>query len=107
MILYQNFLLIMIFSFEHLTSVLKFTKGDHTLLIQIYVDEIIFGSTNPKLCKKFDKLVQDKFEMSIMSEMTFFLGLQVKQLDIDIFISQMKYTKELLKKFGWKHVLQQ
>ena len=68
--------------------------------MQIYVDDIIFGSTDPKLCEKFSRLMQDKFEMSMMGELSFFLGLQVRQLSDDIFINQAKYTKELLKKFG-------
>nr|GEW13025.1 putative ribonuclease H-like domain-containing protein [Tanacetum cinerariifolium] len=53
-------------------------KGD-ILLVQIYVDDIIFGSTNKDLCKAFEKLMKDKFQMSSMGELTFFLGLQVKQ----------------------------
>ncbi|KAK6149303.1 hypothetical protein DH2020_016828 [Rehmannia glutinosa] len=70
------------------------------LLVQIYVDDIIFGSTNKELCDKFSNLMQGKFEMSMMGEMTFFLGLQVKQLKDGTFISQTKYTRDLMKKFG-------
>ena len=79
-----------------------FTKSlNHDILIvQVYVDDIIFGSTNENLCKDFSKLMQGEFEMSMMGEMTFFLGLQVKQTKEGIFISQAKYTKELLKKYG-------
>ncbi|KAK6131949.1 hypothetical protein DH2020_034310 [Rehmannia glutinosa] len=89
-----------------------FTKGkvDRTLfriqdkksilLVQIYVDDIIFGSTNKELCEKFSNLMQSKFEMSMMGELTFFLGLQVKQLKDGTFISQTKYTRDLMKKFG-------
>ncbi|KZV46985.1 hypothetical protein F511_15782 [Dorcoceras hygrometricum] len=84
-------------------TLFKFVKDDHVLLVQIYVDDIIFGSSNPKLCKKFSKLMQDKFEMSMMGELTFFLGLQVRQLENGIFINQAKYTKELLKKFGMEN----
>ncbi|KAK6150461.1 hypothetical protein DH2020_015393 [Rehmannia glutinosa] len=88
-----------------------FTKGkvDRTLfliqdkksilLVQIYVDDIIFGSTNKELCEKFSNLMQSKFEMSMMGELTFFLGLQVKQLKDGTFISQIKYTRDLMKKF--------
>lgn len=84
-------------------TLFKFVKDDHILLVQIYVDDIIFGSTNPKLCEKFSKIMQEKFEMSMMGELTFFLGLQVKQLEKGIFINQSKYTRELIKKFGMEN----
>nr|GEV71883.1 hypothetical protein [Tanacetum cinerariifolium] len=74
-------------------------KGD-ILLVQIYVDDIIFGATNKDLCKSFKKLMKDKFWMSSMGELTFFLGLQVKQKKYGIFISQDKYIAEILRKFG-------
>nr|GFA81810.1 copia protein [Tanacetum cinerariifolium] len=74
-------------------------KGD-ILLVQIYVDDIIFGLTNKDLCKAFDKLMKDKFQMSLMRELIFFLGLQVKQKKDGIFISQDKYLVEILRKFG-------
>nr|GEV52911.1 hypothetical protein [Tanacetum cinerariifolium] len=74
-------------------------KGD-ILLVQIYVDDIIFGSTNKDLCKAFEKLMKDKFQMSSMGELTFFLGLQVKQKKDRIFISHGKYVAEILRKFG-------
>nr|GFA36537.1 hypothetical protein [Tanacetum cinerariifolium] len=67
---------------------------------KIYVDDIIFGSTNKDLCKDFEKLMKDKFQMSSMGELTFFLGLQVKQKKDDIFISQYKYVVKILRKFG-------
>ena len=75
-------------------------KGNDLLLVQIYVDDIIFGSTNDNLCKKFSKLMQSRYQMSMMGEMSYFLGLQVKQTDDGIFINQSKYTKNLLKKFN-------
>ena len=75
-------------------------NGKDLLLVQIYVDDIIFGSTNDKLCKKFSKLMQSRYQMSMMGEMSYFLGLQVKQTDDGIFINQSKYTKNLLKKFN-------
>nr|GFA96288.1 uncharacterized mitochondrial protein AtMg00810-like [Tanacetum cinerariifolium] len=59
-----------------------------------------FGSTNKDLCKAFEKLMKDKFQMSSMGELTFFLGLQVKQKPDWIFISQDKYVTEILRKFG-------
>nr|GEX41361.1 putative ribonuclease H-like domain-containing protein [Tanacetum cinerariifolium] len=64
------------------------------------VDDIIFGSTNKDLCKAFEKLMKDMFQMSSMGELTFFLGLQVKQKQVGIFISQDKYVAEILRKFG-------
>nr|GFA13201.1 hypothetical protein [Tanacetum cinerariifolium] len=74
-------------------------KGD-ILLVQIYVDDIIFGSTNKHLCKAFKKLMKYKFQMSSMGEITFFLGLQVKQKKDGIFISKDKYVAKILRKFG-------
>nr|GEW77198.1 uncharacterized mitochondrial protein AtMg00810-like [Tanacetum cinerariifolium] len=78
-------------------------KGD-ILLVQVYVDNIIFGSTNKELCKAFEKLIKDKFQMSSIGELTFFLELQVKQKDDGIFISQDKYIAEILRKFGFTDV---
>ena len=70
------------------------------LLVQVYVDDIIFGSTNDNLCKRYAKLMQSKFEMSLMGELKYFLGLQVGQRLDGIFICQSKYLKELLKKYN-------
>nr|GEV75945.1 putative ribonuclease H-like domain-containing protein [Tanacetum cinerariifolium] len=81
------------------TLFIKKQKGD-IFLVQVYVDDIIFGSNNKELCKAFEKLTKDKFQMSSMGELTFFLGLQVKKKDNRIFISQDKYVAEILRKFG-------
>nr|GEU32505.1 uncharacterized mitochondrial protein AtMg00810-like [Tanacetum cinerariifolium] len=81
------------------TLFIKKQKG-HILLVQIYVDDIIFGATNKDLCRSFEKLMKDKFQMSSMGELTFFLGLHVKQKKDGIFISQDKYVAEILRKFG-------
>lgn len=70
------------------------------LIVQTYMDNIIFGATNKVLCQDFAKLIQGKFKMSMMEELKFFLKLQIKQMDERIFINQRKYTKKLLKKFG-------
>ena len=70
------------------------------LLVQVYVDDIIFGSTNEILCEDFSKLMQTVFEMSMIRELKFFLGLQIKQRPKGIYIHQTKYVKELLKKFN-------
>ncbi|GKC66972.1 retrovirus-related pol polyprotein from transposon TNT 1-94 [Tanacetum coccineum] len=75
-------------------------KGEDILLVQIYVDDIIFGSTNPKLSKKFEKLMHSKFEMSMIGELKFFLGIQIHQSPRGIFINQAKYAQEILKKHG-------
>nr|GEW02463.1 putative ribonuclease H-like domain-containing protein [Tanacetum cinerariifolium] len=81
------------------TLFIKRQKGD-ILLVQIYVDDIIFGSTNKDLCKAFEKLMKDKFQMSSMGELSFFLGLQVKQKPNGIFISRDKYVAKIVRKFG-------
>ncbi|GJT39718.1 putative ribonuclease H-like domain-containing protein [Tanacetum coccineum] len=67
-------------------------------------DDIIFGSTNKELCTGFEKLMKDKFQMSSMGELTFFLGLQVQQKEYGIFISQDKYVAEILKIFNYSDV---
>ncbi|GJZ77319.1 retrovirus-related pol polyprotein from transposon TNT 1-94 [Tanacetum coccineum] len=74
--------------------------GKDILLVQIYVDDIIFGSTNPKFSKRFEKLMHSIFEMSLMGKMKFFLGLQIHQSPRGIFINQAKYALEILKKHG-------
>nr|GEX91349.1 putative ribonuclease H-like domain-containing protein [Tanacetum cinerariifolium] len=81
------------------TLFIKKQKGN-ILLVQVYVDDIIFGSTNKDLCKAFEKLIKDKFQMSLMGKLTFFLGIQVKQKPDGIFISHDKYVGEILRKFG-------
>ena len=66
-------------------------KNNKLLVIQIYVDDIIFGVTNEILCKEFTKLIQKEFEISFMGELNYFIGLQVKQTKDETFISQTKY----------------
>nr|GEV32496.1 hypothetical protein [Tanacetum cinerariifolium] len=75
-------------------------KGKHIMLIQIYVDDIIFGSTNLKYYRKFSDLTVKRFEMSMIGEMKFFLGLQVNQFSNGIFINESKYILDILKRFG-------
>nr|ABF96984.1 retrotransposon protein, putative, Ty1-copia subclass [Oryza sativa Japonica Group] len=79
-----------------------FTKiiGDDFFVCQIYVDDIIFGSTNEVFCKEFGDMMSREFEMSMIEELSFFLGLQIKQLKDGTFVSQTKYIKDLLKRFG-------
>ncbi|GJS53237.1 retrovirus-related pol polyprotein from transposon TNT 1-94 [Tanacetum coccineum] len=90
----------------------KFVRGkiDNTLfvyktqtnmiLVQIYVDDIIFGSTNKNFCKQFAKLMTQRYEMSMMCVLTYFLGFQIKQSERGISINQEKYVKDLLKKYN-------
>ncbi|GJT95976.1 putative ribonuclease H-like domain-containing protein [Tanacetum coccineum] len=85
------------------TLFIRRDKGD-IMLVQVYVDDIIFGSTKKLLCTEFEKMMHKKFQMSSMGELTFFLGLQVKQKEDGIFISQDKYVTEILKKFGFTNV---
>lgn len=75
-------------------------NGDHLMLIQIYVDDIIFRSTDQGMVDEFAKLMTNKFQMSMNREIDFFLGLQVKQIQQGIFIHQEKYTTKLLKKYS-------
>ena len=69
------------------------------LIVQVYVDDIIFGATNQNLCKNFSELMQGEFEKSMMGELKFFLGIQIKQQKDGILIRQEKYAKDLLRKF--------
>ncbi|GJT18640.1 retrovirus-related pol polyprotein from transposon TNT 1-94 [Tanacetum coccineum] len=75
-------------------------KDSHIIIVQIYVDDIIFGSTCQDLYDDFSKIMHDEFEMSMMGELNFYFGLQIKQLEDGIFFNQSKYVKEMLKKFG-------
>jgi hypothetical protein len=95
-----------------ITNGFKVGKADPTLftktiekdlfIYQIYVDDIIFGSTNKSTCEEFSRIMIQKFEMSMMGELRYFLGFQIKQLQEDTFISQTKYIQDILKKFGMK-----
>ena len=82
-------------------STLFTRKVDNELFVcQIYVDDIIFGSTNEKFCEEFSKVMTNRFEMSMMGELKYFLGFHVKQLKEGTFLCQTKYTQDMLKKFG-------
>ena len=65
----------------------------------MYVDDIIFGSDDEKLSEDFAKRMQQEFEMSLLGEMNFFLGLQIVHYKKGIFIHQSKYIKDMLKIF--------
>jgi hypothetical protein len=96
-----------------ITNGFKVGKADPTLftktiakdlfICQIYVDDIIFGSTNKSTCEEFSRIMIQKFEMSMMGELKYFLGFQIKQLQEGTFISQTKYIQDILKKFGMKN----
>jgi hypothetical protein len=74
--------------------------GKDLFKCQMYVDDISFGSTNISFCEEFSKIMTNRFEMSMMGVLTFFLGFQIKQAKEGTFISQTKYTCDILKKFG-------
>ncbi|KAD3337311.1 hypothetical protein E3N88_32831 [Mikania micrantha] len=96
----SSFLLANHFKRGTIDKTLFFKKSNqHIMLAQIYVYDIIFGSTDESLCKEFESLMKSKFEMSSMGELTFFLGLQLKQTPTGIFISQSKYVKDILERF--------
>jgi hypothetical protein len=101
--------------YEHLTTYLLakgFTRGQanrtlfirnqgtHKLIAQIYVDDIIFGATLDSLAHEFFDEIKQEFEMSMIGELNYFLGLQVKKTAEGIFISQSKYANDLVKRFG-------
>ncbi|KAK1695261.1 hypothetical protein QYE76_011958 [Lolium multiflorum] len=83
-----------------------FTKrvNGELFVCQLYVDDIIFGSTNKAFNDEFSKLMTDRFEMSMMGEMRFFLGFEIKQLREGTFISQAKYLQDMLKRFKMKEM---
>ncbi|KAA0066405.1 gag-pol polyprotein [Cucumis melo var. makuwa] len=77
-----------------------YRKSDQLLVTQIYVDDIIFGGFPQDLVNNFINIMQSEFKMSMVGELSCFLGLQIKQNNDDIFISQEKYTRNMVKKFG-------
>jgi hypothetical protein len=95
-----------------ITNGFKVRKVDPTLftktvakdlfVCQIYIDDIIFGSTNKSTCEEFSRIMIQKFEMSMMGELKYFLGFQIKQLQEGTFFSQTKYIQDILKKFRMK-----
>ena len=74
-------------------------KDDELIVAQVYVDDIIFGSTKDELAHSFSKLMEAKFETSMIGELNHFLGLQIRQQESGIFLSQSKYARNLVKKF--------
>ncbi|WVZ62805.1 hypothetical protein U9M48_012507 [Paspalum notatum var. saurae] len=95
-----NFLIEKGFTIGRVDTTLFIKKTDNDLFVcQVYVDDIIFGSTNKEYCMEFGKMMAKEFEMSMIGELTFFLGFQIKQLREGTFIYQEKYTRDLLKRF--------
>jgi hypothetical protein len=74
--------------------------GTDFLLVQIYVDDIIFGGSSHTLVSKFQEMMENEFQISMVGELKLFLGIQVKQTKEGIFIHQAKYTKDFMKKFN-------
>jgi hypothetical protein len=74
--------------------------GTDFLLVQIYLDDIIFGGSSHTLMSRFQEMMESEFQMSMMGELTFFLGIQVKQTKQGTFVHQAKYMKDLMKKFN-------
>nr|GEW31831.1 retrovirus-related Pol polyprotein from transposon TNT 1-94 [Tanacetum cinerariifolium] len=77
-------------------------NGNNLLLVQIYVDDIIFAGSTLELCNLFANLMCSKFKMSMMGKISFFLGLQISQSPRGIFINKSKYALESLKKYGFE-----
>jgi hypothetical protein len=74
--------------------------GSDFLLVQIYVNDIIFCGSSHTLVSRFQEMMESEFQISMMGELTFFLGIQVKQMKQSTFVHQAKYTKDLMKKFS-------
>nr|GFA43717.1 copia protein [Tanacetum cinerariifolium] len=97
------FLLSQDFSKGSVDPTLFIRRNDNDLLlVQIYVDDIIFAASTLELCDLFANLMCSKFKMSMMSKISFFLGLQISQSPRGIFINQSKYALESLKKYGFE-----
>nr|GEV52654.1 retrovirus-related Pol polyprotein from transposon TNT 1-94 [Tanacetum cinerariifolium] len=99
----SSFLLSQVFSKGSVDPTLFIRRnGTELLLVQIYVDDIIFAASTLKLCDLFANLMCSKFKISMMGKISFFLGLQISQSPRGIFINQSKYALESLKKYGFK-----
>jgi hypothetical protein len=96
----KSFLLSKSFKMGSVDKTLFLLKHDSdTLLVQIYMDDIIFSGSSHALVSRFSDLISREFEMSMMGKLNFFLGLQIKQTQDSTFMHQGKYTKDILKKF--------
>jgi hypothetical protein len=81
-------------------TIFTFNHGTDFLLVQIYIDGIIFGGSSHMLMSSFLKMMEKEIQMSMMEELTFLLGIQVKQMKQATFVHQAKYIKDMLKKFN-------
>ncbi|GJS59135.1 retrovirus-related pol polyprotein from transposon TNT 1-94 [Tanacetum coccineum] len=100
-VLLSSFLLSQKFSKDTVDPTLFTQKeGKDILLVHIYVDEIIFASTDPSLCETIFEIMCSKFKMSMMGKLSFFLGLQISQSPRGIFLNQSKYAPKIIKKYG-------
>jgi hypothetical protein len=81
-------------------TIFTLNYGTDFLLVQIYVDDIIFCGSSHSLVSRFQEMMESEFQMSIMGELTFFLCIQVKQMKQGTFVHQAKYMKGLMKKFN-------
>jgi hypothetical protein len=79
------------------------SEGDDLLVVLVYVDDIIFGCTNDPSVQWFSNSMQTEFEMSMIGELSYFIGLRINQSSVGIFISQEKYLKEMLKRFQMEY----
>jgi hypothetical protein len=84
-----------IFTLNHVTDF---------LIVQIYVDDIIFGGSSHTFVSRFQEMVESEFQMSMIGELNFFLGIQVKQTKQGTFVHQAKYMNDLMKKFNMKEL---
>eukprot|EP00253_Pinus_taeda_P023683 PITA_23683 len=78
-------------------------ENDKLLILVVYVDDIIFGSNEEEMSQNFALIMQKEFKMSLLAELTYFLGLQIQQKEGGIFLSQTKYLKQILKKYGMEN----
>jgi hypothetical protein len=99
----RDFLLSKRFKMEKVDTTL-FTKkiGEDLFVLQIYVDDIIFGLTNQEFCEEFEKMMANEFEMSMIGDLSCFLGLQIKQMKNDTFVSQGKYIRDISRSLDCK-----
>jgi hypothetical protein len=74
-------------------------QGKDILIVQVYVDNTVFGGSSNSLIARFAEDMSREFEMSITGELQFFLGLQIKQSNEGKFLHQAKYTKDSVRKF--------
>jgi isopentenyldiphosphate isomerase len=85
-------------------TIFTLKHGTDFLLVQIYVDDIIFSVSSHTFVSRFQEMIENEFQMSMMGEITFFLGIQVKQTRQGTFVHQAKYMKDQMKKFNMDEI---